>query len=131
MNVIEAVVLCQCVHSYLYASLLAQLLPPTQSAAAQEKLSTEVDALKQQMASITREKEEENERVAKSVEDKVCGVGTTVTSTGLYLPAWGLLNCSCYIIMLTYACKCVNGNVIIRLVTALICHNSTVAVGFV
>lgn len=60
-----------CVHSYLYASVLAPLLPSTQSAAAQEKLSTEVDALKQQMASITCEKEEEKERAAKSVEDKV------------------------------------------------------------
>ena len=49
------------------------LPPPLQSVAAREKLSAELDVLRQQVASITSEKEG-HEKVAKSVEDKVCGV---------------------------------------------------------
>lgn len=64
---------------------------PLQSVAAQEKLSAELDELREQIVSISNDREE-HEKVAKSVEDKVCAARATATSTGLYLLAQGLLN---------------------------------------
>ena len=64
---------CQCpivTPVYLLLPSPPITLPPTQSVAAQEKLSAELDELRQHIASIAREREE-HEKVAKSVEDKV------------------------------------------------------------
>lgn len=83
MTTTEAVLCFVTLFSRLYTSLTPILpsslsppplsLPPLQSVAAREKLSAELDVLRQQVASITSEKEG-HEKVAKSVEDKVCGV---------------------------------------------------------